>query len=53
MESFMDEVIVESIVHLGTKVTMKKSIKKEQTIQKKQEEIVEQNSEKEGEFYDI
>ena len=29
MESFMDELKVESIVGLGTKVTMKKSIKKE------------------------
>lgn len=30
MESFMDEVQVESIVELGTKVTMKKMIKKEE-----------------------
>ena len=30
MESFMDEVQVESIVGLGTKVTMKKMIKKEE-----------------------
>ena len=29
MESFMDEVDVESIVGLGTKITMKKAIKKE------------------------
>jgi stage II sporulation protein AB (anti-sigma F factor) len=29
MESFMDEVNVESIVGMGTKVTMKKSIRKE------------------------
>ncbi len=29
MESFMDEVIVESIIGLGTKVTMKKYIKQE------------------------
>lgn len=30
MESFMDEVKVESIVNLGTKITMKKVIKKQQ-----------------------
>ena len=29
MESFMDEVKIESIVGLGTKITMKKMIKKE------------------------
>ena len=29
MESFMDEVSVESVLGLGTKVTMKKFIKKE------------------------
>ena len=29
MESFMDEVEIESIVGLGTKITMKKAIKKE------------------------
>ena len=29
MESFMDEVIIESVVGLGTKITMKKKIKKE------------------------
>ena len=33
MESFMDETIVESIVNLGTKVTMKKIIQKESSIQ--------------------
>lgn len=32
MESFMDEVKVESIVGLGTKVTMKKLIKKDDTL---------------------
>ena len=32
MESFMDEVKVESIVGLGTKVTMKKLIKKDNTL---------------------
>lgn len=31
MESFMDELSVESILGLGTKVTMKKKIKKEET----------------------
>ena len=34
MESFMDEVKVESIVGLGTKVTMKKLIKKDDTLDK-------------------
>ena len=34
MESFMDEVKVESIVGLGTKVTMKKLIKKDDTLAK-------------------
>ena len=32
VESFMDELKVESIVGLGTKVTMKKIIKKEQNL---------------------
>lgn len=32
MESFMDEMEVESIVGLGTKITMKKMIKKEETV---------------------
>ncbi len=55
MESFMDEVIVESIVNLGTKVSMKKSIKKDQTLEKKDEKVSQEkeSSEKEGEFYDI
>ena len=34
MESFMDDVKVESIVGLGTKVTMKKLIKKDDTLAK-------------------
>ena len=33
MESFMDEVAVESIANLGTKVTMKKMIKKDSKIE--------------------
>lgn len=37
MESFMDEVQVESVLGLGTKVTMKKTIKKEET--NKEEEL--------------
>lgn len=37
MESFMDEVQVESIVGLGTKITMKKLIKKKQSEEEKNE----------------
>lgn len=37
MESFMDEVQVESILALGTKVTMKKMIKKNETEEEKKE----------------
>lgn len=33
MESFMDETIIESIMGLGTKITMKKSIKKQAPIE--------------------
>lgn len=33
MESFMDDIEIESIVGLGTKVTMKKTIKKEEEIE--------------------
>lgn len=33
MESFMDEVKIESIVGLGTKITMKKKIKKQEPIE--------------------
>ena len=36
MESFMDEVEIESIVGLGTKVTMKKTIKSESKVEKLQ-----------------
>ena len=35
MESFMDEVYVDSVLGLGTKVTMKKIIKKEEQIEAK------------------
>lgn len=41
MESFMDFVKVESILGLGTKVTMTKSIKKEEEV--KEEEVKEEN----------
>lgn len=33
MESFMDEIKIESVVDLGTKITMKKVIKKPETIE--------------------
>ncbi len=33
MESFMDELNVESVLNLGTKITMKKAIKKEENIE--------------------
>ncbi len=42
MESFMDEVKIESIVGLGTKVTMKKLIKKEEVTQEEIEEVLSQ-----------
>ncbi len=38
MESFMDELEVESILGLGTKVTMKKVIQKREGIEKKEQE---------------
>ena len=44
MENFMDEVNIESVVGLGTKVTMKKTIEKE----KKNEEMDEKNNEEES-----
>lgn len=40
MESFMDEMKVESVVGLGTKITMKKIIKKEEEICNNQRQIV-------------
>ena len=40
MESFMDEVEIQSVVGIGTKIVMKKAIKKEQ----KQEEIEEEKN---------
>lgn len=40
MENFMDEVNVESIVGLGTKVTMKKIIKKEEVSEKEVKEAI-------------
>lgn len=40
MESFMDEVEIQSVVGIGTKIVMKKTIKKEQ----KQEEIEEEKN---------
>lgn len=40
MESFMDEVEIESIMNLGTKVTMKKVIKKDNKIENKKETYV-------------
>ncbi len=42
MESFMDEVEVESILNLGTKITMKKTIKKESKLEEvKENEMIE------------
>ena len=40
MESFMDEVEIQSVVGIGTKIVMKKTIKKEE----KQEEIEEEKN---------
>lgn len=40
MESFMDDVKIESIIGLGTKVTMKKTIKKEENLNKDIEDIL-------------
>jgi len=41
MESFMDEVYIESVLELGTKITMKKKIQKlENSEQKNKIEIV-------------
>lgn len=42
MESFMDEIKIESVVGLGTKVTMKKLIKKEENLDKDIEEVLKQ-----------
>ena len=42
MESFMDEVKIESILGLGTKVTMKKLIKKEEGLEDEIEETLSQ-----------
>ena len=44
MESFMDEVKVESILGLGTKVTMKKLIKKEEELEEEIEKVLNQIS---------
>ncbi|MBR1803160.1 MAG: anti-sigma F factor [Clostridia bacterium] len=43
MESFMDEVHIDSVVGIGTRVTMKKTIKKEEIIEEKNAEAIEQN----------
>jgi len=42
MESFMDEVKIESIIGLGTKVTMKKLIKKEENLDEDIDEVLKQ-----------
>ena len=42
MESFMDEMKIESILGLGTKVTMKKLIKKEEVSEQDIEEVLSQ-----------
>ena len=42
MESFMDETNIESILGLGTKVTMKKLIKKEQVTEEDIQEVLSQ-----------
>lgn len=39
MESFMDEVIIESVVGLGTKITMKKKIKKEENLEENKNDL--------------
>ncbi len=38
MESFMDEVHIESVVNLGTKITMKKIINKPEQVEEKKEQ---------------
>lgn len=43
MESFMDEVHIDSVVGIGTRVTMKKTIKKEEIVEEKNAEAIEQN----------
>lgn len=40
MESFMDEIKIESIVNLGTKITMKKLIKKDEITDKDIEKVL-------------
>ena len=44
MESFMDEVKIESILGLGTKVTMKKLIKKDEELDEEIDEVLNQIS---------
>ena len=44
MESFMDEIKIESILGLGTKVTMKKLIKKEENLKEEIEGVLNQIS---------
>lgn len=46
MESFMDEIKIESIVGLGTKVTMKKLIKKDEITDKDIEKVLSEIGEK-------
>lgn len=46
MESFMDEIKIESIVSLGTKVTMKKLIKKDEITDKDIEKVLSEIGEK-------
>ena len=40
MESFMDEVHIESVLGLGTKVTMKKVIEKQEKFEEEEKELV-------------
>ena len=42
MESFMDEMKIESVLGLGTKITMKKLIKKEEILDRDIEEVLKQ-----------
>lgn len=45
MESFMDEIEIQSVVGIGTKIIMKKKIKKEEEIEKLEEEYIMKNEE--------
>ena len=49
MESFMDELNVESIVGLGTKVTMKRKIKNDESLNEKIDKVLNQMDANKGE----